>query len=363
MRALDFYAGPKALAQIREHGLRAQDIAAIPAAAGGPKGLILQALDQWLFGTWLPSAVRERSLIGASIGAWRMAAACAPDPVVAFERLGHHYSNQRYPKKPPPEMVSALCRQLLKDVIAGHESEIVQHPHYRLHLLAIRGLGPLSAPRHRMTAMAGFARATLANLRARKHLAAHMERVIVGDARDALPWMKPAFDAFTTHFVPLSETNLHAALLASATLPMVMETVLDIPSAPSGQYWDGGLIDYHLAYPYARMQQTPGDLVFYPHFVDKIVPGWLDKSLPWRHASSAQQGNWYDNVLMVSPSKAFLQTLPRKKLPDRQDFHYYGLDHEARIRDWKQAIAEAQRLRDELIAFVDKPDISLIKPL
>ena len=50
------HAGPKALAHIKAHGLRAQDIAAIPAAAGGPRGLILQAMDQWLFGEWLPGA-------------------------------------------------------------------------------------------------------------------------------------------------------------------------------------------------------------------------------------------------------------------------------------------------------------------
>ncbi len=84
MKALELRAGPKALAHIKSHGLRAADIGVIPAAAGGPKGLILQALDQWLFGTWLPSAPRSRSLIGASIGAWRMAAACHADPVSAF---------------------------------------------------------------------------------------------------------------------------------------------------------------------------------------------------------------------------------------------------------------------------------------
>ncbi|HCN87857.1 MAG TPA: lysophospholipase, partial [Oxalobacteraceae bacterium] len=83
MNALDFRAGPKALEHIRRHGLRAQDIAVVPAAAGGPKGLILQSLDQWLFGHWLPSAPRERTLLGASIGAWRMAAACHADPVAA----------------------------------------------------------------------------------------------------------------------------------------------------------------------------------------------------------------------------------------------------------------------------------------
>ena len=45
MNALTFHAGPKALARLREHGLRAADVAVVPAAAGGPKGLIFQALD------------------------------------------------------------------------------------------------------------------------------------------------------------------------------------------------------------------------------------------------------------------------------------------------------------------------------
>ena len=87
LESIEFYAGPKAIAQLRAHGVRSQDIVVIPAAAGGPKGLILQALDQWLFGSWLPGAARKRSLIGASIGAWRMAAACHADPVAAFQRL------------------------------------------------------------------------------------------------------------------------------------------------------------------------------------------------------------------------------------------------------------------------------------
>jgi hypothetical protein len=77
MSALTFHAGPLALAQIRAHGLRARDIAVVPAAAGGPKGLIFRSLDQWVFGEWFPSAPRERTLIGSSIGAWRMAAAAS----------------------------------------------------------------------------------------------------------------------------------------------------------------------------------------------------------------------------------------------------------------------------------------------
>jgi hypothetical protein len=55
-----------------------------------------------LFGEWLPAAPRQRTLIGASIGAWRMAAASCADPVAAFQRLADLYCEQQYPEKPPP---------------------------------------------------------------------------------------------------------------------------------------------------------------------------------------------------------------------------------------------------------------------
>jgi hypothetical protein len=118
MSALTFHAGPLALAQIRAHGLRAQDVAVVPAAAGGPKGLVFRALDQWLFGDWFPRAPRERILIGASIGAWRMAAACQRDPVTAFARLGELYSGQRYTStKPSQAQIDAVVQGLLNEFV------------------------------------------------------------------------------------------------------------------------------------------------------------------------------------------------------------------------------------------------------
>ena len=54
--ALDLRAGPRAAAHVRANGLQPSDIACVPAAAGGPKGLALIALDQWLFGAWLRRA-------------------------------------------------------------------------------------------------------------------------------------------------------------------------------------------------------------------------------------------------------------------------------------------------------------------
>jgi len=364
MKALTIHAGPKALAHIREHGLRAQDIAIIPAAAGGPKGLILQKIDQWLFGEWLPSAPRERTLVGASIGAWRMAAACHADPVAAFQRLGDLYSEQRYPPRPSAQFVSDTCKDLLAGFISGHEAEIVSHPHLRPHILVSRGRGLLHQPRSGLATGAGFGLAVLGNLASRAQLARHLARVVIGDARDPMFWLKARFDAFDTEFAPLSPDNVADALLASGTLPFTMQPVSAIPHAPPGTYWDGGLIDYHLALPYSRIAGNPdGGLVLYPHFGARIVPGWLDKSLPWRRAHRGPNRAWLDNMVLLSPARAFLQTLSRGKLPDRKDFLHYGLNHDLRILNWKLAIAEGERLRDELAAYVDNPDPKLVHPL
>jgi len=76
MKALRLNAGPSALRWIRENGLQPGDIRTIAGAAGGPKGLILGPLDRWLSGQWLPLGGNPVDLVGASIGAWRMATAC-----------------------------------------------------------------------------------------------------------------------------------------------------------------------------------------------------------------------------------------------------------------------------------------------
>ena len=87
MKALQILAGQRALAHLRSSGLNPADVRAIPAAAGGPKGLSLLPLDRFLFGVWLPQSTQTVDLIGSSMGAWRMAAAMLNDPVDALAAL------------------------------------------------------------------------------------------------------------------------------------------------------------------------------------------------------------------------------------------------------------------------------------
>lgn len=365
--SIQIFAGKTAFAHLQRYGLQAADIAVIPAAAGGPKGLILQGMDQWLFGEWLPAAPRERTLIGASIGAWRMAAASCANPVAAFQRLADLYCEQQYPEKPTAAMVTQEISQLLQRFIGGYEHEITHHPLQHLLILANRGRGLLQSPATEKQAKAGFATAAFANVLSRDLLAKHIERVVIGNPQATKTWLQTPFDHFHTHFCDLHADNLAPALLASGTLPLVMEPVRQIPGAPAGTYWDGGMIDYHLALPYARLQsnanQVAGNLVLYPHFTDRIIPGWLDKALPWRRAGKGAQRHWVDNVILIAPSAGFLQGLPRGKLPDRQDFLHYGLNHARRIQQWKIAMAESARMRDDLATFIARPDMSLVSVL
>jgi len=89
--------------------------------------------------------------------------------------------------------------------------------------------------------------------------------------------------------------------------------------------------------------------VLYPHFTDRVIPGWFDKSLPWRRADSTR----LQDVLLLAPSPDYLARLPHGKLPDRNDFKRYLGDPAGRRRYWRQAMAESQRLGDEFLELAD----------
>ena len=142
MQALHIHAGPKALAHIRAHGLRPEHVGVIPGAAGGPKGLILGPLDRFIFGQWLPQSSQPVHLVGASIGAWRMATACLDDPVAAFKRLEHDYIHQHYElpegqKRVTAEQVSREFGRNLQAFYGGRLAEVLRHPRYRLRPIAV----------------------------------------------------------------------------------------------------------------------------------------------------------------------------------------------------------------------------------
>jgi hypothetical protein len=361
--ALQIHAGPRALALLRDRPLQPSDVAAIPAAAGGPKGLVLNALDRTLFGHWLVpgSGLRDTvHLLGASIGAWRMAVACLPESDAGFAQLAHDYIHQSYEhapgKAPTPQHVSQRFGAKLHERFGGREAQVLAHPHFRLHVIVARGRHVLRREGRwgsRVTTPLGYLGAFAANALHRKALGAWLERVVLSDPRDALPL--PLTD-FRSRVVPLSASNLQPGLLASCTIPFWLEAVRDLPGAPRGAYWDGGLTDYHL---HLRYDALADGLVLYPHFQPTIVPGWLDKALKHRHRATRA----LDNVVVLSPSPAWIASLPGGKLPDRSDFKTHVDDDARRVALWSRAVAEAQRLADEFREWVDGRRRLPIEPL
>ena len=346
MQALEIRAGPRARRLLLERGLRPQDVQVVPGAAGGPKGLVLNPLDRWLFGHWLADAPQVLHLAGASIGAWRLACACLPDADAALGQLAEDYITERYEPKtgrpPTAAAVSAAFGAMLNKRLGGRAAEVLSHPRRRLHVLTSRGRH-LLAREGRWRTPLGYAGAFVANAVSRRALGAWLERVVFSDPRDALPF---GLDDFRSRQVALDAGNFVPALLASCSIPFWLLAVHDIPGAPRGAYWDGGITDYHLHLPYAQM----GDgLVLYPHFQPTVVPGWLDKAWKARHRATPA----LDNLVLLSPSAQWVATLPGAKLPDRSDFKAWGDDLDGRMRAWRRALAESARLAEEFAARVD----------
>jgi hypothetical protein len=362
MKALCLYAGPAALRHIRTHGLQPGAIRTVAGAAGGPKGLILGPLDRWLFGHWLAQSDRPVDLVGASIGAWRMATACLDDNVRAFERLEHDYIRQDLAlapgqSRPTPDQVSEMFGNNLRAFYGQRSAEVLAHPRYRLHVVTSRGRHLLGRE-HRLRTPLGYLGAFLTNSVHRKAMGAWLERVVFSTPGAALPF---AAQDYRTRQVVLGEANFHAALQASCSIPFMLRAVHDIPGAPAGAYWDGGITDYHLHLNYAGVARDDGDpaLVLYPHFQRAVVPGWLDKGLRWRHKPT----HFLDNLLLLAPSAQWVARLPRGKLPDRNDFLHYRHDLPGRIRDWSAAASASVQLAEEFAQWVDAPDPSRVQPL
>ena len=352
MKALHIYAGPHALAHIRANGLAPSHIRVIPGAAGGPKGLILGYIDRFLFGQWLPQSQQPIDLVGASIGAWRMATACLDQPVSGLERLEHDYIHQHYAvppgqKRPSAQQVSDAFGDSLQSFYGARMGEVLNHPRYRLHVVTSRGKHILHREHPWLTPL-GYAGAFLCNAVQRKAMGLWLERVVFS-SRGELPF---AVGDYATQHIALTEHNFLPAVQASCSIPFVLQAVHDIPDAPSGAYWDGGITDYHLHLNYKG-------LVLYPHFQRAVVPGWLDKALKWRHRATP----FLDHTIVLAPNPEWVKTLPNGKLPDRSDFTTYASDLAGRVRVWTQAVRASEQLADELAHWCASPDPSRVQAL
>lgn len=325
-------AGATALNHIKKNGLSPDDISVIPAAAGGPKWIALHAFDQYLLSNWFQGREKPLNLVGASAGAWRMLCYTLPDASAALDRFLKSYAEQSYDVFPTADELSEQFKEIMTSILGENGKE---------HLLKenLRKLYIISTQTHFPTKenskyRASFLKFALKNGISRKLLKSDIKRVVFTNSNNHQLIQKDGFD---TNYFSFTKENTVSALRSTGTLPLLMSPVDDVAGV-SGLLWDGALVDYHIGLNY----QTDG-LILYPHFSEQLIEGWFDKFLPWRKFNGAV----LDKMIMISPSKEFVKSLPDSKIPDRKDFEIYMKDNLKRIRNWYEVANRGKEMAEE----------------
>ena len=349
---ISILAGSRAIEIIRDEGLDLSRVKVLAGASGAAKFLVLTGIDRMLFSLF---AGRRQPLylIGTSIGAFRMAAYCSKNPMDALDRLETAYIEQRYETRPSRKDITAESWKIIDAFIGDDEVEgILNHPFMRISFLANKCKGLLKTESLFFQSL-GMVTAAGLNLISRKSLCLFFERALF-----CSPAADPPFggmNQFPLTCSRLTTVNFKTALLASGSIPVAMEGISGIPDVP-GVFRDGGILDYHLDIPFLPDEDG---FVLYPHFYEHITPGWFDKSLNRKPDPENMK-----NVVLIAPSRCFVEQLPLGRIPDRQDFKIFFGKDDLRIAYWKQAAKKNKILAEEFYEAVETGKIKeLVKPL
>ncbi|GAA5218381.1 patatin-like phospholipase family protein [Corallincola platygyrae] len=341
--ALRVLVGDNARKQIANNGFAADDFKVLVGASGGPKWFVLAHIDQFLAEDYFKDRQTPLHLLGSSAGAFRFSCLAQHNAPAVTRRFLDGYTRLTYPENASTKQITEISQQLLDHVFDDTSvDQILNHPYMRLNVIAARAKH-LNASERRAIQMLGLGLTASANMVSRRFLGGFFERTIFYHPKDQADFLS-AKD-LPTQRVQLTQQNLISAVMASGSIPLVMEGIRNIKGARPGNYRDGGITDYHFDMPF-----TEKGLVLYPHFSHRTIPGWFDKSLRWRKPSPEN----FSNVVLLAPSEDFIRRLPYGKIPDRKDFQ--ALEDKERLKVWQRAIAESELLRDELATLLNSPD-------
>ncbi|GER03257.1 hypothetical protein JCM17846_09390 [Iodidimonas nitroreducens] len=339
---------------LADGGLDPARIKLMVGASGGPKWLVLARLDRAILRHWILGRSEPLDLLASSIGTWRFACYAQKDPLAAFSRFEQAYLEYRYEPHHKANDITRDSYAILDEILGPDGREQVFHGPMRLAVMAVRGRHLLNFD-HPIPLGLGLAAAAAGNLISRRALGGFFERALFADPRSTLDYAD--WGGFPFRRFDLNADNLRQAIMASCSIPMVLNGIGDIPGAMGGLYRDGGIIDYHFDLPFFPNDPNKPDnrekpdnrdkIVLYPHFIDRIIPGWFDKPLRWRKARATHAAN----VLLIAPSPAFVARLPYGKIPDRKDFR--ALSTEDRLAAWRTVLAETERLSDALDEMIE----------
>jgi hypothetical protein len=312
----------------------------VAGAAGGPKWLVLSGIDKAIFSNWLFERKTPVYFVGSSAGTWRLAALA--QGMDAYENFLHAYLNQTYKIVPDAQTLSREFRKIL-DAYLDEEGieKILNHKYARLNALSVKCRWPCSVEKT-YPLMLAMMMGGILNLISRKLLKLFFSRALFFDSRDKPPFFQ--MEGFPLQRTPISRDNLRQVIVASGAMPVLMEGVKDIPGALPGIYRDAGIIDYHVDIPF----QSDG-IVLFPHYMERITTGWFDKMLPWRKPEKKN----LDNVVLLCPGRAFIEELPQRKIPSREDFKTYWRRDAERMAFWQQVVSSSKILGEEFLETVE----------
>ncbi len=342
-RALSVHLGREAALRISKEGWDPALFSLLLGASGGPKWFILGQLDRFLFGDYLQRSDQPLATLGSSIGSWRHACLAQADPAAAVDRMEKAYLYQSYEQsRPSPEEISTVSRNILDSLLGSQgRAAIIEHPRITSHIVTARGKGP-SGSRSSALLATGMGIAALGNTMSRSLLKHHFQRVVFHNGKIQNPGL--SLDDFDTVYCSLAQNSVLEALHASGAIPFVLTGEKNIPGAPRGQYWDGGIIDYH----FDLDQYRGSGLMLYPHFRAGLVPGWFDKFLPWRHTGISEA----EKLVLLCPSEEFIASLPHGKIPDRTDFS--KMEEQERISYWEHCVQASGAMANEFAALTEQ---------
>jgi hypothetical protein len=315
------------------------------AASGGPRWLGLVGADRALrkYLTQRRSAIPT---LGASSGAWRLAAWASDQSGETYEDLIQEYIEQRFEGRPTPEEVSAVCRDYLARIFTPCRiRSALNHPKFQLNFTT--ALMPRAAPT-KLNTMASLAVACFLNALDRRLLGWSYRRAVFSSLPH--PTGSPlarSWDAIPSLSVPLSSQNFLAGILATGSIPTVLSGESNIAGSARGHHYDGGLVDYHFEV------ESHGP-VLYPHFSADPVPGWLDRFPPYRKISREARSQ----LCIVMPSDEMLARYPTGSYPSRH--HFKNFSNDERIRKWRTVVKENQLLEKELNLCLESADLARI---
>lgn len=345
--ALILRVGSHARKTLAERGFDREAFSSLVGASGGPKWLALARIDQVIARRIVLNRETPLAMVGSSIGTFRHAALAQLDPLAALRRFEESYLEQAYEEPPAAAEVTEQSLRIIRDILGPNGiDEILSNPLVTTHIVTVRSRSTTSSEQPALLAL-GLAASAAANAVSRELLGNFFQRVIFHNAGHRQPGAGATigFRGFDTEEVGLTQANFIDAMAASGSVPLVMAAIHNPAGAPVGVYRDGGITDYHFDFTFAR----PRGLVLYPHFFDRITPGWFDKQWSWRRPEPRH----LTDTVFIAPSPAFVASLPGGQVPDRGDFK--AMPTTERMKRWALVLAETERLADEFEALCDGP--------